>query len=151
MPWKNLRHHTKQSSQAKIPQLLAGSGLLHPPTSSTYPPPGASRETSVSPPTFNLAKQTCPTSPFGKQNGCFQYLFHRRLNRGAERTRPGQGFPYKWVWCKQLRLRLWPGLTGLESYLPLSGFPISLKNEENVKQPPGTSLPVYDSSLTRTL
>lgn len=39
----------------------------------------------------------------------------------------------------------------LESYLPLSGFQISLKNEENAKQPPGTALPVYDSSLTRTL
>lgn len=52
MPRKNLRHHTRQSSQAKVPQLVAGSGLPPP----TYPPPGASRETLVFPLAFNLAK-----------------------------------------------------------------------------------------------
>lgn len=59
MPRKNLRHHTRQSPQAKVPQLVAGSGLPPP----TYPPPGASTETLVSPLAFNLAKVDLPNQP----------------------------------------------------------------------------------------
>lgn len=45
----------------------------------------------VSPMAFNLAKQTYPTSPFGKQNCSFLYLFRLRLNDGAELTRGRPG------------------------------------------------------------
>lgn len=107
-PWKNLRHHIRQSViSGKSSQLVAASGL--PPPTHLHLATITHRETLVSPLAFNLAKQTYPTSPFGKQKCSFLYLFRIRLHGGAGQTRPGQGFPHKWVWYKQPRLRPRPG------------------------------------------
>lgn len=99
-----------QSSQAKVPSWWLPQACLHPPTSThLHLATITHRETLVSPLAFNLAKQTYPTSPFGKQKCSFLYLFRIRLHGGAGQTRPGQGFPHKWVWYKQPRLRPRPG------------------------------------------
>lgn len=97
---------TRQSPQTK--------NSLPPPTF-IFPPPGTSREnlvsTLVSPSAFNLAKQTCSTSPFGKQD-LLPLPFPPKADwpGGVDQeklgpTRPGQRLPYGWVWGKQPRLK----------------------------------------------
>lgn len=113
---KNNSDTTRQSPpNKKFPsgELSAGSGL--PPLTFTFPPPGTLREnqasTLVSPSAFNLAKQTCSTSPFGKQD-LLPLPFPPKADwpGGVDQeklgpTRPGQRLPYGWVWGKQPRLK----------------------------------------------